>query len=47
MEYKIAEDHRNIEATDNQTIVPDIKKFTLQYERVFFRKDICFYLTEL
>lgn len=47
VEYKFAEDDRNVEATDNQTFVAYIKEFTLQYERVFFRKYLYFYLMDL
>lgn len=38
VEYKIAEDDRNIKAPDNQAFVAYLKKFTWQCERVFFQK---------
>lgn len=45
--YKSAKDDRTINAMGKHTFVAYIKKFILQYQRVFSRKGLYFYLTEL
>lgn len=47
VEYKSAKDDRTIKSMENHTFVAYIKKFILQYERVFLREDQYLYLTEL
>lgn len=47
VEYKSAKDDRTIKSMENHTFVAYIKKFILQYERVFLKEDQYLYLTEL